>query len=41
MHYELSRERFLADNSPGGGGLVDATTRADTVRVGLSYYFGR
>jgi opacity protein-like surface antigen len=37
MHYDLGKERYVVDNS--GAGDVDATTKGDTVRVGVNLHF--
>ena len=39
MHYDLGKDRFLVDNSVNSGGVVDATTTGDTVRVGVNLHF--
>ena len=37
LHYDLGNERYVIDNS--GAGAVDATTKGDTVRVGVNLHF--
>ena len=39
MYFDLGSDRYLVDDS--GDGLVDATTRGEAARVGVSYHLGR